>query len=85
MDTLELKTGEKIKVLNGACMEAKIKDNLPVMSGKVGNKNVEVLRDSGCNGVMVNPLRDNVTRVLHEVFSKNLSSNLDIECFFLLI
>ena len=38
MDTLELKTGEKIKVLNGVCMEAEIKDNLPVMSGKVGNK-----------------------------------------------
>ena len=38
MDTLKLKTGEKIKVLNGACMEAEIKDNLPVMSGKVGNK-----------------------------------------------
>ena len=33
----------------------------------------------------VNPLRDNVTRVLHEVFSKNLSSNSDIEFFFLLI
>ena len=45
MDTLELKTGEKIKVLNGACIKAEIKDNLPVMSGKVGNKNVEVFRD----------------------------------------
>ena len=53
MDTLEFKTGEKIKVLNGACMEAEIKDNLPVMSGKVGNKNVKVLQDSGCNGVIV--------------------------------
>ena len=53
MDTLELKTGEKIKVLNGACMEAEIKDNLPVTSGKVGNNNVEVLRDSRCNGVIV--------------------------------
>ena len=51
MDTFELKTGEKIKVLNGVCMEAEIKDILPVMSGKAGNKNVEVLRDSGCNGV----------------------------------
>ena len=34
-------------------MEAEIKDNLPVMSGKIGNKHVEVLRDSGCNGVIV--------------------------------
>ena len=33
MDTLKLKTGEKIKMLNGACMEAEIKDNLRVMSG----------------------------------------------------
>ena len=42
METLELKSGEKIKVLNGACM-AEIKDNLPVFSGKVGDKKVEVL------------------------------------------
>ena len=35
MDTSELKTGKKIKELNGVCMEAEIKDNLPVMSGKV--------------------------------------------------
>ena len=34
-------------------MEAEIKDNLSVMSGKVGNKNVEVLPDSKCNGVIV--------------------------------
>ena len=53
MNTLELKTGEKIKVLNGACMEAEIRNNLSVMSGKVGNKNVKVLRDSGFNGVIV--------------------------------
>ena len=42
METLELKSGEKIKVLNGACM-AEIKDNIPVLSGKVGGKKVEVL------------------------------------------
>ena len=53
MDTLELKTGEKIKVLNGAFMEAEIKDNLPVMCGKVKNKNVEILRENGCNGLIV--------------------------------
>ena len=34
-------------------MEAEIKDNFPVMCGKIENKNVEVLRDSGCNGVIV--------------------------------
>ena len=40
MDTLELKTGKKVKLFNGAYMAAKIKDNLPAMSGKEGNKNV---------------------------------------------
>ena len=38
MDTLELKTGGKIKVLNGACLEAELRDNLPVMSGRWGTK-----------------------------------------------
>ena len=52
METLELKSGEKIKVLNGACM-AGIKDNLPVLSGKVGGKKVEALRDTGCSGVII--------------------------------
>ena len=33
METLELKSGEKIKVLKGACM-AEIKDNLPVLSSR---------------------------------------------------
>ena len=52
IDTLQLKTAEKIKLLNGVLMEAEIKDNLPIMSGYVRNKNVEVLRDSGCNEVI---------------------------------
>ena len=30
------------KVLNGARMKAEIKNNFPVISGKVGNKNVDV-------------------------------------------
>ena len=47
MDILELKTGEKIKVLNRLCIDAEINNNLPVISGKVENKNVEVLRESG--------------------------------------
>ena len=51
METLELKSGEKIKVLDGACM-AEIKDNLPVLSGKVGGKKVEVLRDTGCSELL---------------------------------
>ena len=52
METLELKSGEKIKVLNGACM-AEIKNNLPMLSGKVGGKKVEVLRYTGCSGVII--------------------------------
>ena len=52
VETLELKSGEKIKVLNGACM-AEIKDNLPVLSGKVKGKKVEVLRDTGCSEVII--------------------------------
>ena len=52
METLELTSGGKIKVLNGACM-ANIKDNLPMLSGKVGGKKVEVLRDTGCSGVII--------------------------------
>ena len=50
---LELKTGEKIKVLNGACMETEVKDNLLVLSGRVGDRTVKVLRDTGCSGVIV--------------------------------
>ena len=50
---MELKTGKKIKVHNGAFMEAENKDSLAVTSGKVGNKKVEILRDSGCNGMIV--------------------------------
>ena len=39
-------------MLNCACM-AEIKDNLPVLSGKVRNKKVEVLRDTGCSRVII--------------------------------
>ena len=52
METLELKSGEKIKVRNGACM-AEIKNNLPVLSGKVGSRKVEVLPDTGCSGAII--------------------------------
>ena len=52
IETLELKSGQKIKVLDGACM-AEIEDNLPVLSNKVGGKEVEVLRGTGCSGVII--------------------------------
>ena len=38
---------------NGVCVKAEIRDYLLVISEKVGNKNEEVLEDSGCNGVIV--------------------------------
>ena len=52
METQELKSGEKIKVLNGACV-AEIKYNLPVLSSKVGDKKVEVLRETECSEVII--------------------------------
>ena len=73
METLELKSEEKIKVLNGACM-AEIKANLPELSGKVGGKKVEVLQDTGCSGVIIRrELVDEAdfTRKMGHIMTKN--------------
>ena len=53
MGVLELKNGETIKVLNGAGVNAELKDKMPVVTGRVERKTVEVLRDTGCSGVIV--------------------------------
>ena len=54
LKTLEVKTGKKIKLsAQLGFHEAEIKDNLPVMSGKMRNKNVQVLRDSVCYEMVV--------------------------------
>ena len=51
---LELKSGEKIKVVrNGACFGNENKNCMPLATGKVGENEAEVLRDTGCNGVIV--------------------------------
>ena len=51
---LELKSGEKIKVVrNGACLSNENKNCMPLATGKVSENVVEVLRDTGCNGVVV--------------------------------
>ena len=51
---MELKSGEKIKVMhNGACMSNENKKCVPLATGKVGENVVEILRDTGCNGVIV--------------------------------
>ena len=38
---------------NGACLSNKNKNCLPLATGKVGDSEVKVLRDTGCNGVVV--------------------------------
>ena len=38
---------------NGACLSNENKNCLPLATGKVGENEVEVLRDTGCNGVIV--------------------------------
>ena len=52
-DLLKLKSGEKIKVLNGACMSAEMTEGMPVVTGKMGDKCVQFLRDTGCNGIII--------------------------------
>ena len=50
----ELKSGETIKVIHAsACKIPHLKDKLPLVTGKVGGKSAEVLRDSGCTEVIV--------------------------------
>ena len=51
---LEHKSGEKIKVVhNGACLSNENKNCMPLAIGKVGENVVEVLHDTGRNGVIV--------------------------------
>ena len=51
---MEFKSGEKIKVVrNCACLSNENKKFIPLAIGKVGENVVEVLRDTGCNGVIV--------------------------------
>ena len=51
---LELKVGQKIKVVrNGACLSNENKNCMPLATEKVGANEVEVLCDTGCNGVNI--------------------------------
>ena len=51
---LELKCGEKIKVMhNGACLSNENKKCMPLATRKVGENEADVLCDTGCNGVIV--------------------------------
>ena len=50
---LELKNGERVRVLNAACLENVEENQMPVVTGVVGGKAVQVLRDTGCSGVII--------------------------------
>ena len=50
---LQLKDVRKIGILNGACLEENLSNQMPTAIGMVGNKSVTVLRDTDCSGVIV--------------------------------
>ena len=52
-EMLKLKTRKKIKVLNGACMETKVKHNFLALPGRVRYRTANVLRDVGYSGIIV--------------------------------
>ena len=45
-DLLELKSREKTEILNGGCMDSEMTEGMPFVIGKVGDKCVEMLRDT---------------------------------------
>ena len=55
-DKLLLTSGKKIPIVSNACLEPLSGDRLkmPVVKGRVGVKTVDVLRDTGCSGIVVN-------------------------------
>ena len=51
---LELKPGGQMEVMkSGVCLNVDAKDKLQLVNGKVGERCVEVLRDTGCTGVVI--------------------------------
>ena len=51
---LELKPGGQMEVMkSGVCLDVDAKDKLQLVKGKVGERCVEVLRDTGCTGVLI--------------------------------
>ena len=54
-DKLLLASGKKIPIVSNACLEPLSGDRLkmPVVKGRVGEKTVDVLRDTGCSGTVV--------------------------------
>ena len=54
-DKLLLASAKKIPIVSNACLEPLSGDRLkmPVVKGRVGEKTVDVLRDTGCSGIVV--------------------------------
>ena len=50
---LELRDGSKVKILNAACVDKVDENQMSVVTGLVGKTPVDVLRDTGCSGVIV--------------------------------
>ena len=54
-DQLLLPCGKKIPLLSSACVEplTAVRSQMPLVKGRVGEKSVDVLRDTGCSGIVV--------------------------------
>ena len=54
-DKLLLACGKKIPLLSSACVEplTGVRSKMPVVKGRVGERPVDVLRDTGCSGIVV--------------------------------
>ena len=54
-DQLLLACGKKIPLLSSACVEplTEVRSKMPVVKGRVGEKSADVLRDTGCSGIVV--------------------------------
>ena len=54
-DKLLLACGKKIPLLSSVCVEplTGVRSQMPVVKGRVGEKCVDVLRDTGCSGIVV--------------------------------
>ena len=52
---LLLACGKKIPLLSSACVEpfTGVRSKMPVVKGRVGERSLDVLRDTGCSGIVV--------------------------------
>ena len=54
-DQLLLGCGKKISLLSSTCVQplSRTRGKMPVVKGKIGDKTVDVLRYTGCSGIVV--------------------------------